>query len=389
MTQNDKITFPKLSGQTWLLVVFLFVYIVYGIKAEVHFFDSHPLPDSLLGDYKIYKTALKEALAGESPYQRGYRYPPPALLIIDFFYHIPEPYLQIAFYTAVNIALLLLIAYGVAWYYRIDVLSMWYWFPLALFFGPTLEQMHMGQINVITMFGIFLMFFAASSYPILAGLGLSVAVITKVTPAVFFLYLFVDKKYRAIGYTVLFLVILSALSWLRYGFEPFPAYVGTFADILDNFPTSANAQSLVSKLVRNDLLPDSLQIDPAPVQRGLNFYFMGVFLLSALAAWLTKQKEPLFIILCMGGMLAPNLIWYHHYVFYLLPLFVWMAWSGMNKYVAAWSLFGLFIAQVDRWSLTTGLLIHLFGHISILALLAWQWMKFFRERTPAQTKAAA
>lgn len=386
---NDRIALPKFHWTTWLLIVFLFVYIVFGISAEVHFFDSHPLPESLLGDYKIYKTALKEALAGESPYQRGFRYPPPALLIINFFYAVPEPYLQISFYTAVNIFLLLLTAYGVAWYYKIDIRSMWYWFPLALFFGPTLEQMHMGQINVITMFGIFLMFFAASSYPILAGLGLSVAVITKVTPAVFFLYLLVDKKYRAIGYTILFLIIFSVFSWLRYGFEPFPAYLGTFADILDNFPTSANAQSLVSKLVRNDLLPDYLEIDPAPVQRGLSIYFGGVFLLSACAAWLAKKKEPLFIILCIGSMLAPNLIWYHHYVFYLLPLFVWMAWSGMNKYVVVWSLFGLFIAQVDRWALTTGLLIHLFGHLSILYLLVQQWTGYFREKPPAQAKPAA
>jgi len=71
-------------------------------------------------------------------------------------------------------------------------------------------------------------------------------------------------------------------------------------------------------------------------------------------------------------MIAPNIMWYHHYVFALLPLFIWIAWSRFHPIVVLWCFLVLNIIQLDRWFLTHGLLAQLCVHLTILGILAWQ-----------------
>ncbi len=64
--------------------------------------------------------------------------------------------------------------------------------------------------------------------------------------------------------------------------------------------------------------------------------------------------------------LSPNILWYHHYVFFLLPMLVWIGWQRKNNLVTIWCLTGMLITQFDYFLLTGGLLVHIFGHLSIL-----------------------
>ena len=91
-----------------------------------------------------------------------------------------------------------------------------------------------------------------------------------------------------------------------------------------------------------------------------------------LFAWRTQQHEPLFLVIGFLGAVMPNILWYHHYVFLLLPVVVWLAWTRMEPRVLLWCLAGLTAIQIDRWELTQGLLAHAFAHLSALGLLVWQ-----------------
>jgi hypothetical protein len=101
-----------------------------------------------------------------------------------------------------------------------------------------------------------------------------------------------------------------------------------------------------------------------------------VFILSGVVTYLTRKPEPLFIILCFGLALMPNVMWYHHYVFFLLPVLVWLAWQKQHPAVVAWCFAGLALIQMDRLysflEVTNGALAHGFGHLSILFVLGWQ-----------------
>jgi hypothetical protein len=107
----------------------------------------------------------------------------------------------------------------------------------------------------------------------------------------------------------------------------------------------------------------------ALIQFGLTFYLLAIILLAAFVAFRSGRSEPSLIVTALAMMLSPNIVWYHHYVFFLLPLFVWMAWQRSNKAVTLWCMGGMLVVQFDYFLLSQGLLIHLFGHLSILIVL--------------------
>ncbi len=389
-----------------LIALYLCVYLVSGIYTELQFITLKPLPEDLFQDYKIYQRALNDAIEGDNPYEiqkigSGFVYTPPALLIIEFFQIIKNPDVQKAFFITINIAFLLLIAYGIAEYYGLKAQKVWYWYILCLGFAPFLELLHIGQINVITMFGIFLMFVLVRKSPYFCGLGLGMAIITKVTPVFFMGYLLVNRKFKVLITTFIVLALLTGLAILRYGLNPILEYPKTFLWLMNQFHLTINSQSLVAKLAIANTVQFERAIALVPelikpsiiglftfftnqyilIQRILTIYIGLVLVISCILTYIKKLPgEPLFVITALGMMISPNIAWYHHYVFILLPLLIWMGWSGLNWKVVSWCLFGLLIIQLDRRLLTSGLLIHVFSHITILIMLYWLARQFFTRR---------
>ena len=60
-------------------------------------------------------------------------------------------------------------------------------------------------------------------------------------------------------------------------------------------------------------------------QRGLNWYLCGVILLSGILLFRSNnERHPSFVIFMLAMILAPNVMWYHHYTLMLLPLLIYM-----------------------------------------------------------------
>ena len=385
-----------------VLSLYLLVYLLAGFITEINFLVYKPLPAKLLDDFNFYERALIAARSGQDPYAErligpAFLYPPPALLVVEVLSVLPPALLRALGFGLINVALVIVMVVGVARLYGYSPRAVWWWFPLALGFAPFYEVLHVGQINIVTKFGIFLMFWAELTQPFVAGLGLGLAIITKVTPAVFLGYLLINKKFRLIGLTLIVIAALTALALLRYGWLPFQVYPPVFADLLQTFPLDLHSQSLVSKLTivsHQPFWPLAPLAESAivPIQRSLTVYIGLVLILSGLATLVTKQREPFFIVVNLGMLYSPNIMWYHHYVFILLPLLVWMAWARFKLPITLWCLIGLLIIQIDRFRLTTGLLIHVYGQLTILAILIWQlWQAYalIRASRAASPRAAA
>ena len=313
----------------------------------------------------------------------GFLYPPPALLVVGTlvrttdlcqeYLGIDRVMLRAALLTITNVLFLALTIYGVARKYGYTLSDVWWWFPLGLGFAPFLEVLHVGQINVISQFGVFVMFALAESVPMVGGLGLALSIVTKVTPLALIGYLVASRNLKAILGAFIGLIALCLLAGLAFGWQPFATYVGVFQRLLDAYPLGANSQSLVAVLQGHGLIADS----HAPtVHRALTVYLLFVFAVSAVIAYVSRQREPLFIVLSLGLALMPNVMWYHHYVFFLLPVLIWLAWSKQHPAVVVWCCLGLALIQVDRQNsilqAARGALAHGFGHASILAILGWQ-----------------
>ncbi len=324
------------------------------------------------------------------------------MLIVEIFSHIQPQFLKISIYTTVNLLLMMFIVYGVSCYYGYSISRVWYWYVTCLAFAPFLELLEIGQINVITMFGLFVLFIWGENFSVLGGLGLGLAVVTKVTPLLFFVYPVIRKKIKVIIAFVVVLISMVCFSIFRYGLNPIVEYPGAFQWLLHQFPLGNNSQSLVARLFyisakAHNVIPTLPHAVQPPllaithlltnhyqlVQRILTGYIFVAISISAGLFWIGKQpREPLFIVTALGMMLTPNILWYHHYVFILLPLLIWMGWSRLDKRVVAWCCLGLLIIQIDRFNPPYGLFIHIYSHVSLLSILIWQmhrtqWRRIF------------
>lgn len=403
----------QLSG-LWkiLLGLYLCAYLVMGAYTEYKFTQKMPLPEHWMEDFSFYERAMNNALTGNDPYGArtigiGYLYPPPALLVVEIFGHIDSLTLQGTLFLVVNTLLLALIISSIAIHYKLSFRQTWWWYILCFGFAPFLELLHLGQINVITMFGLFLLFDLEDTSPLQSGLGLGLAVTTKVSPLLFFGTLVANRKPKVIAFAVWAILLLTGLSLLRYGPKPLMEYPDVFRWLLDQQQLDTNSQSLTAKLaIANDPhfqkfisgLPTALQrsvnwpfavatIHTETVQRILTIYVLAIIGLSCLLTFFGLQaqaREPAFIITTFGMVLSPNIVWYHHYVFFLLPILIWIAWSKFKPSVVVWCLLGLLVIQFDRYFATYGLLIHVFGHITMLSVLVWQIRNFSSGKTKTE-----
>ncbi len=367
------------TGPVWqpplaLAVIALLVYLAAGAYTEGVFMQAKPLPESLHYDFGYYMNGLQAALAGESPYTNlslgtGFLYPLPSLLTVEVFAHLPVVWLRQTLYLLFNLALMGGMLWGVARHYHLTLRQVWWWFPLALGFAPTLEMLHAGQINMITEFGLFLLFIWEASRPAWGGMGLALGIVTKFSPVLFLPYLLANRRWKTALAALAGVALLSGLAVLRYGWQPLLEYGQVFQSLMERLPMGNNPQSLVSKFFMARWMNFS---QAQTTHRLLTLYFALVLCLSALGAYLRRIREPFFIIAALAMMLSANIIWYHHYVFFLLPLLIWMAWKRLDPRVVAWCFGGMLIIQLDRWMLTYGLLAHVFGHLTILWLLVGQ-----------------
>jgi Glycosyltransferase family 87 len=393
-----------------IITLYLLIYLTMGINTELKQIELFPIPDHLLQDQIYYDRALNAALEHRDPYANrnigtGYLYPPQALLIIELFSHIQPFSLRVAVNSVVNIALLATAVYGIANYYGYSIEITWHWYVLCLGFAPFLELLHIGQINGITLFGIFMIFFWETTSPVLSGVGLSLAAVTKVSPFLFLGYLLVNKSYKVIVVAIFTTILLSLLAVLRYGISPLLTYPNVFEGLLRQFLLTSNSQTIAAKLAVADYpefqqflarLPAVLSQPIASVgavltaryqmvQKTYTLYILLIIILSALLTLPGKQpKEPLFIITGLGMMLAPNILWYHHYVFMLLPLLVWMAWKGLDTSVVIWCCILLLIVQIDRRVPPYGLAIHIFSNITMWIVLFGQIRQFLSRKAKGE-----
>ena len=375
---------------------------VAGFYAELRLLDIKPVPAWLLEDFKCYENALVRAEHGGDPYSdrnigTAFLYPPPALNVVGLFSHIDSFFLKVAVYTVLNLALLAFMMRGIAIRYGYSMDQTWYWWVLGFGFAPFLELLHIGQINMITQFGLFLLFAYQARAPAVSGFGLCLAMFTKVTPVLFVWPVLLQKQFRLLLFTGLIAVLTVALTVFRFGAAPFLEYPQVFTGLLHAFPLGPNSQSLVSKLAIADeayfrnvvaLLPVSMSApvvhlfryctDHVPVvQRLLTMYLVAVLGVSGVMAFVSRREwEPLFLLTAFAMLLSPSIVWYHHYVFLLLPVFVWMAWSRLDIRVVLWCFLGLLIVQLDRHRAPHGLFVHLWSHVSLLVILAGQSIQF-------------
>jgi membrane protein implicated in regulation of membrane protease activity len=403
---SEKNVLSRKTVLTALLFLGLALYVFSGLYTELWFMHKGPLPEFFLEDFHFYERALWDTLAGGETYGvmeigPAYLYPPQALLVVELFAWLPRPVVQIAAFISVNIFL-----YGGMLYLlmkkRGSTLEQTLFVMLLAFtFSPFYEILHIGQINLFTVFGVFLLFYFERRRPVLAGAGLALAILTKVTPLAFVGYLVVRKRWKVLLACLGAVVLISVLALLRYGPEPFVTYPKMFTHMLGEIPDNWYSQAFFRRLQRflgSESLQGWLSAGPAWlggaaeaayrfVTTNLALLQRMVLLVVALAllaggvlTYLGRlPRQPLFIMVMIGMNLVPNIMWYHHYIWLFFALLLLLLWQNFSPRVLAWVMTSLIVVQIDRFALpTSGLLIHLFAYPTLVGLLVWMARRFRR-----------
>lgn len=356
-----------------IIIAMVLIYLALGIVTEIKFAEMKPLSLTLLEDFGYYDRALRDALAGADPYRvrtvgAAFLYPPPALLLVEPFHMIPAGGLRALSFTAANSLLLAALVAGVCREYNIPLRQAWYLFPVAMGFAPFLELLHVGQINLITLAGIGLLFLKEEKSPAMAGFGLAVAIWTKVSPLLLLLYLIGRNQYRVITWTVGFSLLILLAAVARYGIGPFQTYPDVFVQLLRVFPGGTNSMSFVTKV----LPPGTAQAAFERAHFILQLYSVSMVAASVFMERIRKAgREHSFIVTCIVMALCPNVMWYHHFVFLILPMLVLACSSKLRPITLALCYFLMLVVQVDRFALGRGLLVHVGFQLLAVGILIW------------------
>ncbi len=367
----------------WISVVAIVGYVALGIYTQLTTIARVNAP-KFMEDYDIFIQAFQRASKGMDPYEiwqagLNFLYPPPSLFVIGIYGAIPWTELGIAIYLLSNLVALAAIVAWVGSRYHYSFQEIWWWFPLAFGFAPFLELLYVGQINVITEFGVLLMFIFAETVPFAAGFGLWLASVTKLTPIAYFVYLVVGRYWRALTWTILILASSFVVSTLVFGVDTLGRFFQVLSSLQTTFYGEFDSQALIPIFIKRGWLEQGAWLS---FQDTLNFYGAVLCLASAALAWRSRQMEPLFIVLSFATTIVPSNLWYNRYVLLLLPILVWMASSRFNTRVIAWCMTGLFVMQLDRQPLGQGLIIHLWANTSLVVILGWQFRQAFRAHAP-------
>jgi len=172
-----------------------------------------------------------------------------------------------------------------------------------------------------------------------AGITLAFAVLLKLTPAIFILFLVFRRRWRAVGFTLIGLVALTAISAAATGWEAQVTYYTKIVPLLGAGTAFYPNQSINGFVTRLLGMGDYRKADLSaalPVAR------LAATAVSAILAGLSlflvwwRRKEPGveaeedgFLLLLIASLLASPISWEHHYVALLLPAWILARrWGG-------------------------------------------------------------
>ncbi len=218
--------------------------------------------------------------------------------------------------------------------------------PIGLFLYPVLENLVLGQINIILVLMIVTdltigVTWRGKSLP--AGVLVGLAAAIKLTPLIFIPYLIATRQGRsARNATLTFFVATGAMfaatpqsSWLYFTRDAFDVQrIGHVADV--------GNQALHAAFIRAHLSLDSALFDLVAVG------VLCLGLLTAVGAY-RRSSAMLGMLVCAAtGLLLSPISWTHHYV-WLVPTLIWLLLgSDRPARGGRWALAGALVFIVIR-----------------------------------------
>lgn len=291
-------------------------------------------------DLEIYLRAGRQALAGQIPYDPpelnvigvSFVYPPPTIPLFAALAAV-EPWLAQGLWLAGSVALYVLALLGI--YAAIEGAgrgALAAMLALGLGFAPFLENLAIGQINSLMLFGLVL-FVLGHTERRLAWAGdvaLAAVILIKLTPMALLLWPLARGDWRRLARVTLGVVVLSLPALALYGPAPWLAFAQLLPDLLGGVPRNPYNQALTAVLT--GLTAPGSAAESAAAWLGRAFS-LGLLAAWAAICWRSRGANDGPVLACGVAILtvSSSLIWHHHLVFLALPL-AWLALAAPRRF---------------------------------------------------------
>jgi hypothetical protein len=259
---------------------------------------------------------------------------------------------------------------------------------IGIFFAPTLELLHVGQINLVVLFFIAACYLLRDRYSRTSALMLAIAILVKVTPVVFVGLFIVKKRYVIVAWCIGWLVGIGVLTDMLFPSGLWRDYFEMNRWLIEQYPVGSNSFSFSAIfsdiLVKIQMIP--LQVFETLSHKQIQYgwiFINGMIWLGCLALHFAIQPKSdvmIWISTAVFMTISPNILWFHHFVFLLFPMMI--AYqncnnSGVIKILAAITLLAI---QCARMSHYVALSVHCISFITIV-FCAVRLAVLLRERT--------
>lgn len=298
--------------------------------------NVHP---GLALDLEIYLRAGRLALAGQIPYDPpelnvigvSFVYPPPTVPLFAALAAV-EPWLAHGLWLVGSVALYTLALLGIyaaqEGVGRAGLLAM---LGLGLGFAPFLENVAIGQINSLMLFGLalFVLGHAIRRLAWAGDVALAAVILIKLTPVALLLWPLARGDWRRLARVALGVVALSLPALALYGPAPWMAFAQLLPDLLGGVPRNPYNQALAAVLTGLTAPGSAAEQAAAWLGRAVSLGLLGSW---AAICWRRRGANAGAILACGVAILtvSSSLIWYHHLVFLALPL-AWLALAAPRR----------------------------------------------------------
>lgn len=302
-------------------IIILGILIILGIRTTINLFSSQMI------DFSAYIATANAFLLGQDPYfikPLSLLYPPASLTLFIPFTLIPYQYAKTVWLIlslfALFLGLHLLFKKVTHKHPNLNTLSLEAIFILSAFqLFPTKFSLAQGQINSLVFLGLILLFQSINSKKtILTGLILSILVNIKLLPLFFILYFLLTKQTKVLLYFFFFYLSSNYILDLFSPIDLSSSFVSQTIHRTQNPPLYYYNQSLTAFLYRVGLENISFVVN------------LSLVAITALTTFLKPKQinKNLSLFLCCLLLISP--ITWQHYLFWTIPLFIYLVTQRMN-----------------------------------------------------------
>lgn len=345
----------------WIILpIFILVFLQFLIS------NIKILTKSAGGDFKYFYNTGQRVLLGANPYVKEgeglLRNPPPSLFLYGLLPLFPIQLSQIIFWIFSVFSFLTGSFFLFKLINQSYNLKVWLIYLISiLIFFPFRYTLGSGHINnILFMLLILFFYFLKERRVILSGISLALSISLSITPAFLLFIILLQRRYKAVLWTILALTIISTITYLKFGADIFRNYQIVSKTYFDFGISAYYNQSLAAFITR---LSQNQELTKFFVFIALGLALLIFLFFQRYSKNNLSQNLIIWSISILYMLIFAPFAWQYHFVIVIFPLVTTTYLAIKNKLSYLFFFFLILSYLMIGWNIKNP---HIFEKINIL-----------------------